>query len=335
VSNQSDRFRDLGQDARFALRGVGCVLWGALGVLVLGWLLSGASRIDAKEVGFIRRFGAVVRRDIESGFTFLLPWPVDRLDTVQAKLAHRAEAGFSAQTREMHMRIKLDAKPEEDLPYAITGDQNIIHVSLVAQYTISKPYSYLYEVEDPEAVLACAIDEAILTTLAKMPVDIVLTTGKEKLRDDALHDAQRILDQLQAGIAIQQLHLETPPTVPRETEAAFQAVIDEKVRKQTAVNKAEQEKRRVLGEAEGLQARVVGEARSYKQARIEQARSEANSFLATLAEYRKNERAVRLRMYLNTMADVLARVRIYVLPPGQVAPAPGRQTPPALRTPRE
>jgi membrane protease subunit HflK len=333
--SDSDNVSDLRGDARFALRGAGWVLWSALGVLLVVWLFSGASRIDAKEVGFVRRFGRVLRRDVESGFTLLLPWPIDRLDTVPAKFEHRSEAGFSSRTRTQHMRIDLDVPPEEDVPYALTGDQNIVHVSLVARYTISEPYSVRYEVKDVETILFCAVNEAILTTLARMPVDDVLTTGKQKLRDDARRHAQKILDDLGVGVSILQLQLETPPTVPEPTRQAFQEVNAAKVGKQTAVNDAETRSRDLLSRAEGEAAGLVARARSYKQARTEQARSDARSFLDVLAEYRKNKRAERLRLYLETMGTVLTRVKVYVLPPGSAAPAPVGRMPPALRSSME
>ena len=68
MSSSTD-MRDLGSDFRVAFRGARRVVWIAAGVAVVIWLLSGTSCIEANQVGFVRRFGKVVRKDIQPGLT--------------------------------------------------------------------------------------------------------------------------------------------------------------------------------------------------------------------------------------------------------------------------
>jgi len=327
--SDSNRIQDLGQDVRVALRGTSRLLWWAAPCLFTVWLFSGTSCIEANQAGFVRRFGAVVRKDIEPGLTFLLPWPIDRLDTVPRKDIRRLESGFSIKTTGDH--VPLDPEADGAVPYCLTGDQNIIHISMIAQYQIKTPYLYQYDVEDSVQILRHVLNDAVITSTAGMTIDGVLTTEKELLIARTRKVAQQLLDNLGAGLLIRDLQLETPPTVPEQTEAAFQSVIDAKVGMQTARYRAQEYAKIVRSDAEGYAAQIKAEARSARNARITQANSDAKRFLAVLQEYQINKAITRLRMYLEMMDAVMAKVKRHVLPAGRIGPAKPGAVPPVVR----
>lgn len=316
----SRKLGELALDFRIALRGVRRVAWWAAAAAVVVWLLSGFSSIDADSVGFVRRFGHVVRKDIEPGLTFLLPWPIDQLDTVPKKDIRRTESGFSVKTVRNH--VKISETNVQEIPYCLTGDQNIVHISMVAQYRIKDPYRYLYSVVSPDAILTNVLNDAVLTCTASMTIDGVLTTEKEVLRSETRQLAQTLLDDIKAGLFIEDLQLKTPPSVPEETEAAFQSVVDAKVGMQTAKYQAEDYTKRVQADADGYAAKALGGAHAAKLAREEQAQSDAQRFLGVVQEYQKNKEITRQRMYLEAMDEIMTKVRKYVLPAGGATAAP-------------
>ncbi|MFO7898819.1 MAG: protease modulator HflK [Planctomycetota bacterium] len=320
----STRLRDLAGDIRLALRGARRVLWGAVIVLVGGWLLSGVSCIEANEVGFVRRFGAVVRRDIPPGFTFLLPWPIETLDTVPRKEVHRSEAGFcsSPKSLEMHASLVPDRPDSEDIPYTLTGDQNIIHVAVVAEYQIKDPYRFRYKTRNADQILIHVLNEAIIGVTTQMSVDTVLTTGKEMLRTRTRQYAQDVLDELETGLMIIGLQLKPPPSVPRETEAAFQMVQDAKANRNTVREEAMKKRTNLLLNAKATRSELLQSANANKNERVWTAQGETKRFADVLKEYRVNPSVTRVRMYLEMMGEIMRNVRKYVLPPGLVN-APG------------
>jgi len=329
--SNSQGIGELARDFGVAFRGAKRVAWWAAAAAFVVWLLSGVSSIEANQVGFVRRFGKVVRKDIEPGLTLLLPWPIDRLDTVPKKDIRRSEGGFSIKTAPNHTTINSDAA--EDIPYSFTGDQNIIHVSMVAQYQIKDPYQYLYKNISPDVVLISVLNDAILICTASMTIDEVLTTKKELLLAEVRQLAQKVLDDLGTGLFIGDLQLETPPSVPKQTEAAFQSVIDAKVGMQTAKYRAQEFAKELIGDAEGTAARVIAGAQAAKLAREQQATSDAQRFLAVLEQYEKDKAITRLRMYLGTMDEIMAKVKTYVLPAGRAALGNQRTLPPPLGAP--
>ena len=326
--SNSQEIGELARDFDVAFRGAKRVAWWAVAAALIAWFLSGLSSIEANQVGFVRRFGKVVRKDIEPGLTLLLPWPIDRLDTVPKKDIRRTEGGFSIQTARNHTTINPDAA--EDIPYSFTGDQNIIHVSMVAEYQIKDPYQYLYKNISPDVMLISVLNDAIMTCTASLTIDEVLATKKELLLTETRQLAQKVLDELGTGLFLGGLQLETPPSVPEQTEAAFQSVIDAKVGMQTAKYRAQEFAKKLIGDAEGTAARIIAGAHAAKLAREQQATSDAQRFLAVLEQYEKDKAITRLRMYLDTMDEIMAKVRTYVLPAGQVAPGDRRALPPPL-----
>ena len=320
----------LGTDFRIALHGAGRIVGWAVAAAAVVWLLSGISSIKADQVGFATRFGKVVRKDIQPGLTFLLPWPIERLDTVPRTHVSSLESGFSVKTVGDHVQISAAG---QDIPYCLTGDQNIIHISMIAWYQIKDPYRYLYSVTDADSILKYVLNDAIITCTAGMTIDGILTTEKEVLLSRTHQAAQKLLDELGAGLLIRKLQLETPPTVPKATEAAFQSVVDAKFGMQTARNHAEDDANTVMGEAEGHAEEIVQDARAVRHARVRQAESDAERFLAVLREYEKNKDITRLRMYLETMDQVMAKVRKYVLPAGGGRVGAPNTRPPILGVP--
>jgi len=309
--------------------------------LLAGWLLSGVKMIDGNSVGFVRRFGRVDRGPLGSGLALLLPWPIERLDTVPVKVVRRAEGGFSSQTTTMH--VNLRTPPDVGIPYCLTGDENIVHVSMVVQYRIMNPRQYLYNVLDAEAILIGVLNDAIISCTAQMAVDEVLTAGKDTLLRRVRDVAQKILTELGTGIVISgELQFSTPPAVPKETAAAFQSVVDAKLGMQTARSKATEYATRIKAEAEGRAAMMRSEALAARYAREQQAEADKKRFTDLLAALKKHggrNGAARLRvylwkLYLQTMDEIVGKAEKYVLPRGAAVAAPNVAPPAVIRMPR-
>ena len=338
---RSTEISDLGNDARIALRGVKRVLRWAMLVLFAGWLLTGVKMIDGNSVGFVRRFGRVNRGPLGSGLALLLPWPIERLDTVPVKVVRRAEGGFSSQTATIH--VNLRTAPDVGVPYCLTGDENIVHVSMVAQYRITNPSQYLYNVLDAEAILIGVLNDAIITCTAQMAVDEVLTAGKDTLLRRTREVAQKILTELGTGIVVSgELQFSTPPSVPKETAAAFQSVVDAKLGMQTARSGATEYATRIKAGAEGRAAMMRSEALAARYAREQQAEGDKKRFTDLLAALKKHEGeggAARLRvymwtLYLQTMDEIVGKADKYVLPRGTAVTLPDTTPPAIIRMPR-
>jgi membrane protease subunit HflK len=301
------------------------LLW-ALAVAVIGWLCSGVRSLKDNEVGLVRRFGKFQRSYTKSGAKLLLPWPIERMDRVPGPTVKPSvRSGFATDTQHLHPTTEMS------MPYCLTGDQNIIHVSVVIYYHVTHPRRYAYGIRDVRRLLQSVMNDAVVTGTAAMEVDAVLTGEKEILRDRAMELANEALDKLDAGVLITGLELETVE-VPEETRQAFESVHNAKTGIQTQLMKAQKYRREILAQKRNSARQIWTEAEQFRHSRIQQAKGDAARFNALYEKYRVNKLITRVRMYLETMDKLMTRAKIRVVPAGRALP--GRApAPPVIRMP--
>src|SRR5881409_1235 len=111
-------------------------------VAVAIYLGSGVFTVAADEQAVVRRFGRVAAR-LGPGIHYRLPWPIDRVDVVKTTSVMKTGVGFDL--------------PEGDARVAgveiLTGDTNIIRVAMTLQYVIRNPATFLFDIENPSALV--------------------------------------------------------------------------------------------------------------------------------------------------------------------------------------
>ena len=154
-------------------------------VLLFGiYLLSGIYIVKTNEVGLVRRFGKLIRENVESGIHYRMPWPVDEVDKVKIKEVTRTELSFWSD------KVDKDTLPS----YCITGDKNIVHLKMIVNYQIKEPKSFLYEIYNSEKILENSMYSAMADAVAKIKVDDILTTAKYRFQQDTMRLCQERLD---------------------------------------------------------------------------------------------------------------------------------------------
>src|SRR5437667_8860722 len=139
---------------------------GLLALAVVGYLLSGIFTVAADEQAVIRRFGRVAAR-LGPGLHYRLPWPVDRVDVVKTTAVMKTGVGFALPEGETRSVTGVEV---------LTGDTNIISVAMSLQYVIRNPAPFLFEIEQPPALIGAVAESVLTQTVLGMPVDEVLTT---------------------------------------------------------------------------------------------------------------------------------------------------------------
>ncbi len=269
-------------------------LWTAAGIFAI-YLLSGVYVVDTNETGTVKRFGAVTAENVSPGIHYCLPCPIDSVDKVEIKEIKRLEVGFF-----------------EGNNYCLTGDKNIMHTKMVIQYSIKGPKDFLYNINQPEMLLLEIASSSILSSIARMFVDDVLTIGKHKLEQSVLRDAQTKLDSVRSGIQLVSVELKSADP-PKEAISAFKDVINAQEDKSTAIHEAQSYENRIIPEAKAEASTMIQQARSYKAEKTHMAQGEANRFLQILAKYSKAKEITRERLYIETMEEVLSKVKKYII----------------------
>lgn len=140
---------------------MGMMLWGLLLVLFLG---SGFTAVPPGHVGYGRLFGEVYWRDLQPGLHYLAPRPLVQVD----KWPVREVKSIMSET-----------------PYEyVSGDLNMLTLTLDVQYRVNDPYTYHYRTVDPEEIIEDAVREHVRTFVNARDLDRLLTAYRAELEDE-------------------------------------------------------------------------------------------------------------------------------------------------------
>jgi membrane protease subunit HflK len=259
---------------------------------LVAYLATGVAQVGPDERAVVRRFGRVVARPAP-GLWVGLPWGIDRVDRVKMRT----------------WQLGVGALPEEfgEAPTAaqvqlLTGDQNLVDLRLVVEYTPDdrdgELERYVAHQDRLDAIHTRETEALAAEWVAGRPVDEVLLTGRAALPRWL---TPRLADRVAPhglGVIVQRVSVEQL-AAPREVFDAFQAVNQAQNGIQTRENQATQEAAARLRDAEATRFRFGTQAEAYRLEKVSLAKAEAGAFAKRLEQYR------RLRA---TNPDVLAAI---------------------------
>ena len=273
-----------------------------LAVAALGYLFSGTYIVRPNEVAVVRRFGKIVNPAAAPGLHLRLPWPLERVDKVNVSETRTASVGFE----EPDQLLGRQASPREG--EFLTGDQNIINLRLMLQYTVADPVKFLTVMSDPAAICRKAAERSLTTLVAQTGVDDLIGPERVAISFEVARRMQEELVRLGAGIAVTSANLQTP-LPPQEVAAAFNDVQNAKQEMQQVQFQAEGYKSEAVLRAQGDADKLMREAEAYRQQRTTQAEGEAKRFDDLYAEYKDSKEVTSLRLYIEAMEDILPQMK--------------------------
>ncbi|MBL6735439.1 MAG: FtsH protease activity modulator HflK [Shewanellaceae bacterium] len=250
-----------------------------LGAVVAIWFISGFYTVKEAERGVVLRFGKYVD-EVDPG----LHWKPTFIDNV----------------------IPIDINNTRTQPASgsmLTQDENVVRVEMEVQYRVTNPYHYLFSVTDANSSLREAVDSALRYVIGHNIMDDILTTGREKIRQDTRDELQRIVEPYQLGLTIVDVNF-LPARPPEEVKDAFDDAISAQEDEERYIREAEAYAREKEPIARGLAKRMEQDAIAYSQ-RVElEAEGKVARFLKLLPEYRAAPNVTRDRLYIEAMAAV-------------------------------
>jgi HflK protein len=238
-------------------------------------------QLDASERAVILRFGSFLEEQDE-GLNFRLAGIDDRyIENVTTTRRY-------TQTNSM-----------------LTKDENIVDVTISAQYRISNLKDFVINVKDPEGSLRNAIESALRHVVGDNTLDQTLTVGRENIAVEVKDRLQQYLDSYQTGLFVQQVNIEkTDP--PAAVKNAFDDVVAAREDKERLQNEAERYALSIVPEARGQAQAEIRAAEAYKEEVVAKAEGEVDRFNKLLAEYLKAPEVTRDRLYLDALQSVLS-----------------------------
>lgn len=311
--DQDNYKSDIGNELRNAVKNTRCFMkWIGLAVIIF-YLCLGFYTIRTNEQGVLEWMGKVTDKRVMPGLHYTFPWPF----SVVYKIPVMKDESFVVADFYQDSRPDSRASIFYNLTglesYALSGDNNAVEIKVIVQYRISDPFNYIFGAAQKNALLRDIICREIIHLLAVQPVDIILTSGKDAIKNLLQINAQKKLDDNKTGLTIHRVDIEDirpPSSVQTYFDDVINAKIDKEKMKSRSLSYANEEIARARGEGN----RMIQEALSYADKVTQTAKGETARFLALLTEYRKVPEITQKRLYLEFARECLNRLKnIYLM----------------------
>jgi len=276
--------------------------------LVILYICSGIYAVSSNEIGILQRFGKVLDDKVQPGIHFALPWPIDRVTKVPIRIVNRMliDDFYSINTnRNSTARFFTDMTGLDS--YCVTGDNNLVNVMCVMQYTITNPFDYIFRVKSPNVMLRSMAANTVIHCLARMPIDEALTRGKQGIAYYIKLELQKRLDEAQSGLTLSFVEL-SDITPPIRVQQIFSDVVKADIDRVKMINEAEAYRNEKIPAAQANANRILQEAEAYKREVVLKAEGDTDRFTSLLEQGHNKKAAVREMIYIETMQEVLKKV---------------------------
>jgi len=272
-----------------------------IGGLVLLWILTGIYIVRTDQQAVVTRFGAVVEPRVMPGIHLSLPWPIDRVTRLKVQQLQRLVVGGDPADSVTGRTQPLQSQ-------FLTGDQNIISMRVVVQYSVGVPVDYLFRNENVANSVGAAVETALAERLAARPVDAVLTTEKAAIQEEVRAAAQKLLNDYRGGVVLSTVNMESA-VPPPEAADAFRDVASARADLSLIVSEAQGYANDVIPKARGQARQLLEESEAYKQKSINDAQGDASRFTQVAGEYGRASEVNGERLYLETMEEIMPKIR--------------------------
>jgi membrane protease subunit HflK len=276
----------------------------AVGIVAL-YLLTGVYVIPADRQAVVTRFGRMVQPRVLPGIHYALPWPVDRVYSLKVLDTRRAVVGGETADG------TLGRMPPFQMQF-LTGDQNVVQMRAIAQYSVESPADFLFHAESVETLVRAAVEGELARETAYRGVDALLTTDKAQVQEAARSCAQVLLDDYGVGVSVSSVNIESAGP-PAEAAEAFRDVAGARADAARIVNEAQGYAHDLIPRARGDATRMHEAAEAYRARKINESQGDASRFRKLNEEYQKAREVTAQRLYLETMERILPRIKKLIL----------------------
>ena len=281
-----------------------------LAIIVVVVIASGLYSVGADEVGVIQRFGKFIRRT-NPGLHMKIPFGIETVRKVKVKKVFKEEFGFRTVQADVRTRYASSGYKDESL--MLTGDLNVAEVEWIVQYKVKDSYNYLFKIKDPVETLRAMSEAVTRRVVGDRSVTEVLTVGRIEIAKEVEVGLQELLDQFESGIQVVTVKLQDV-NPPEPVRPAFNEVNRAKQDKEKMINEAWEDYNKRIPKAQGEAEQMVAEAEGYALERVNRSLGDVALFEKVYAEYRNAPDVTRRRLYLETMSEILPKLKdIYIV----------------------
>jgi membrane protease subunit HflK len=271
------------------------------GVIFVLWVLSGVYLVNPDQQAVETMFGKVVEHRVMPGLHYAWPWPIESVTKLKVRQLQRLVVGGDLPDSVLGRTQPLASQ-------FISGDQNIINMRVVVQYSVGIPADYLFKMQDVGKAVGAAVEAEMARRIAHRPVDAVLTTEKAAIQEEVRAAAQKRINDYETGVQLSTINIESV-TPPPEAADSFRDVASARADAERVVNESQGYANDLIPKSRGEAQQMKEAAEGFKQKKINEASGDAARFTQVAAEYEKAAQVTGERLYVETMEQILPRIR--------------------------
>jgi membrane protease subunit HflK len=271
------------------------------------WVTSGLYLVGPDQQAVETLAGKVVAPRVMPGLHYALPWPIESVAKLKVRQLQRLVVGGD-------LPDSVLGRSQAARSQFLTGDQNLIHLRAVVQYSVGAPADYLFRSENPVQLVGATVEAELAGRVARRTVDAVLTTERIAIQNDVRTAAQKLLNDYRAGVVLSSVNIESAAPPPEAAEA-FRDVASARADTSRIVSEAQGFANDLIPRARGQAQQLLEEAAGHRQRKIDEATGDASRFNQVAAEYDRAAQVTRRRLYLEAMEEVLPRIRKLIVDP--------------------
>ncbi len=283
-------------------------------LVVVGYFLGGLTMIRVGETGVKLRCGKIVEENLPPGLTYRLPWPFETIRRVRLQDVRRVEFGFRTEedisgsispTLWEATHVAKGYKKLKAESVALTGDENIVDISLVMHYRPNDPVRPFFRIRSIDDVLRGLLESATRKVIAVEKADKLLVEDRKGVLAAIRQDVEEHAERLELGVEVLDLfcHDLHPPV---EVVGAYRDVFSAREEKVRLLNKAETHRNESLPKARSDSLQELYAAQAELTEKREQATGDSEKFRLTSEAYRRHSDLTAYRLFVEMAEKSLA-----------------------------
>ena len=263
-------------------------------------LLSGFFIVKKEEQAVLTRFGKIVNPVVEPGIRYRIPL---------------AEKAHIFPVKRIITRVVSSNASGTDAFTILSGDTNLLEISVSIQYTVSNLRDFLFGFVDPESVLVLITRERLVEEIGSNFIDLIFTSNRRHVEEVLFEQVSERVNQKNIGIQIEALNIVAIRPV-EETIAAFRDVNDAIAERAQAESDANRKREHMIARTRGQANALILDAEAKAAGRLAQSKAVAGAYLALLEEYRKRPEQVAITRYWQRMRTTFGEAKVVAVNAG-------------------
>ncbi len=282
---------------------------------VIIYFLSGIYTISQDQVGILLRFGKIINPKVNPGFNYHFPYPFERIIKAPIKRINTMVIDDFSDSYEAESTPRKFYDITGLASYCVTGDNNIVGISMSIQYKIGNPANYYFMQNSPERIIYEIAANSIIKILSHYDVDSILTSAKRDLGISIRNLMQERLNSIDSGVDVYFIDI-SYIRPPESVQSFFDDVINAKIERKNMLDEALSYKNTELLRASGEKASITESAKGYKTSVININEGEADRFTKRIEGFRGYREIIISDVYLEYALRIFNKVRnLYLIDP--------------------